>query len=256
MTFYYPWYGNPTFNKDWLHWNHEVLEKDGKKYSPPDSIGANFYPLLGPYSSIDPVVIDKHMQWMQESRIGILCTSWWGARNSDGQLEGDLGYTDSLVKTLLNSAEKYGIKIAIHLEPYKGRSEITVKEDLRYLIDTYGNHPALYRDKDNGNRPLYFLYDSYHTPAEKWQSILDPASPNTIRGTDIDGIMIALYVDYKDQNLITMGKFDGFYTYFATDGFTQGSSTTNWRSLEMFAANNHKLFIPCVGPGYADTRIR
>jgi hypothetical protein len=25
ITFYYPWYGNPEINGEWMHWNHQVL---------------------------------------------------------------------------------------------------------------------------------------------------------------------------------------------------------------------------------------
>jgi len=48
----------------------------------------------------------------------------------------------------------------------------------------------------------------------------------------------------------------GFYTYFATNSFTYGSSWKNWRSLSKFARQNSLLFIPSVGPGYIDTQIR
>lgn len=48
----------------------------------------------------------------------------------------------------------------------------------------------------------------------------------------------------------------GFYTYFATNGFTYGSSWKNWRSLNKFARQNSLLFVPSVGPGYIDTQIR
>ncbi len=48
----------------------------------------------------------------------------------------------------------------------------------------------------------------------------------------------------------------GFYTYFAVDGFTDGSTTANWAALEAWADDHELLFIPCVGPGYIDTRVR
>jgi hypothetical protein len=48
----------------------------------------------------------------------------------------------------------------------------------------------------------------------------------------------------------------GFYTYFAVDGFTDGSTTANWAALEAWADEHELLFIPCVGPGYIDTRVR
>ena len=52
------------------------------------------------------------------------------------------------------------------------------------------------------------------------------------------------------------GHFDGFYTYFATEVFTYGSTPANWPTLAEWARGSGKLFIPCVGPGYDDTRIR
>lgn len=51
LTFYYGWYGNPKTNQKYFHWNHEVLVgKDDprhKFYSPPEDIGADFYPEMG-----------------------------------------------------------------------------------------------------------------------------------------------------------------------------------------------------------------
>lgn len=52
------------------------------------------------------------------------------------------------------------------------------------------------------------------------------------------------------------GGFDGFYTYFAANGFTYGSSWKNWKNLGSFARRNGLMFVPSVGPGYVDTRVR
>jgi len=52
------------------------------------------------------------------------------------------------------------------------------------------------------------------------------------------------------------GGFDGFYTYFATDGFTFVSTTRNWPKLAAWARAHAKIFVPCAAPGYIDTRIR
>ena len=48
--------------------------------------------------------------------------------------------------------------------------------------------------------------------------------------------------------------FDGFYTYFAANGFTYGSTIKNWNILSKFAKTNNLMFVPSVGPGYLDTR--
>lgn len=77
--FYYPWYGNPEHDGKYLHWNHPFLPHWNKieamkwpqgQHEPPDDVGANFYPLLGPYSSKDKEVVDKHMQMFRYARIG------------------------------------------------------------------------------------------------------------------------------------------------------------------------------------------
>jgi len=255
ITFYYSWYGNPEHNKEWLHWNHEILVEGGSKFQPPDDIGANFYPYYGPYSSIDRKIVIEHMKDMRAARIGVLCLSWWG-RSSDSQLTHLSGYTDSTTALILDTAAKYGIKVCFHHEPYKGRTALSVKQDLQYMMKKYGKHPAFYKDPKRGNRSILFVYDSYLTPATEWNTILNPDSQDSIRGTDHDFIMISLLVDQSHKKLILEGGFDGLYSYFATNGFTYGSTIANWKELADWAITYDKLFIPSVGPGYDDTRIR
>lgn len=78
-AFYYSWYGNPQFDGKYIHWNHPVLPHwDSKvdsrypkeRHSPPEDIGANFYPALGAYSSRDPSVVEAHMQQLRTAAVG------------------------------------------------------------------------------------------------------------------------------------------------------------------------------------------
>ena len=69
-------------------------------------------------------------------------------------------------------------------------------------------------------------------------------------------LTLCTQVDYKHRADIKTGCFDGFYTYFAANGFSHGSSWKNWRSLAKFAKRNGLLFSPSVGPGYTDVRVR
>ena len=59
-----------------------------------------------------------------------------------------------------------------------------------------------------------------------------------------------------DGEALLAGGFDGAYTYFATDGFTYGSTAANWPAMAAFARAHAWLLVPCVGPGYADLRVR
>ena len=115
----------------------------------------------------------------------------------------------------------------------------------------------MYRHTYHGrNLPLYYIYDSYFTPAEDWAKVLRADGVLTVRHTPLDGIFIGLVVEDKQKNSLISAGFDGFYTYFASDGFTYGSSTRNWPMLSSFALTNDALFIPSVGPGYIDRRVR
>ena len=247
-TFYYPWYGNPQTDKSYYHWNHAQSVKRGKAKNYPggEDIGADFYPKLGCYSSNSESDVNAHMQMLRRARVGVICTSWWG-KNS---------YTDKVVPRLLDAASNHDIKVCFHIEPFPGRNAQTTRDAIIYIIDKYGPHPAFYRHEKVNSRPMFYVYDSYLTPAKQWKTILSPEGNQTIRNTKYDSIVIGLWVKEHEQDFMTEGCFDGYYTYFATDGFTYGSTIENWPKLAECAKQNNKLFIPSVGPGYIDLRIR
>lgn len=82
--FYYSWYGNIAVDGHWQHWNHKYLpnwKKEDKIYptgthEPPGDISSNFYPMLGCYSSRDPVVIDTHMKQLSDAKVGMYFESF------------------------------------------------------------------------------------------------------------------------------------------------------------------------------------
>ncbi len=246
---YYAWYGNPETDGHWSHWNHAVTPRSGpviEHHSPPEEIGSPFYPQIGLYSSLDPETVRAHLDMIASAGIGVINVSWWGQGKHD----------DQAAELLIGEAEKKGLQVNFHIEPYPGRSAVSVKEDLQYLIGKYKDSPALYRDNNRGNLPMFYVYDSYLIPKEDWAGILLADASDTIRGTDHDAVMIALYVNEKDKTLLTEGGFDGVYTYFATEGFTEGSTPGNWKVLREWTDSIGKLFIPSVGPGYDDLPIR
>ena len=91
---------------------------------------------------------------------------------------------------------------------------------------------------------------------EEWSRLFSRKGDLSVRDTVLDGVFFGLLVEYKHRTDIKKAGFDGFYTYFASDGFTYGSSWKNWRSLTSFARKSSLLFVPSVGPGYVDTRVR
>jgi len=261
-VFYYAWYGSPEFDGQWWHWNHEYIPPWDKNdhhvyptgdHVPPKDVGANFFPELGPYSSKDPNIIDQHMKMIANSNIGVISLSWY----PPGQADEHGPPSDGIVPVLLEQAQKYGVKICLHVEPYEGRSVANFRKHLRYVHETYGSHPAYYKVRKGSKEvPLFYIYDSYRITPVEWKRIFTSRGDLSVRNTELDAVFIGLLVEYKHRFDIKKAGFDGFYTYFASNGFSYGSSWKNWKGLANYAFKNSLIFIPSVGPGYMDTRVR
>jgi len=147
--------------------------------------------------------------------------------------------------------------VCFHIEPYKGRDVASLRSNLSYIVSHYGNHSAFYRHPGS-NLPIYYIYDSYLVPDDHWIALLsrNGAGRNSIRGTKLDGVFLGLLVARTDADRLVRCGFDGYYTYFASDRFTHGSTPVNWASLAERARQSGMLFVPSIGPGYDDERIR
>lgn len=248
FCFYYNWYGNVKTNGQDFHWAHPVMKSSlsdtTTRFIPGgNNISSNYFPKIGPYSSTDSVTIASHMQMLKVARIGVIVLTWWN--------KADFGLQS--VPLIMKEAAKVGIKVCFHIEPFGGRNAETTKQSIKSIVDTYGDHPAFYRM--NG-KPLFFIYDSYLTKPEEWATLLHPQGKISIRNTPYNAIMIGLWVKKGEEDFFKRSGFDGFYTYFGATGFTYGSTPANWDGMQEWAVKNNKIFIPCVGPGYVDTRVR
>lgn len=54
-------------------------------HTPPNDVASMFYPQLGPYSSRDPAIIDKHMKWISSAGIDVIAVSWYPVDKADEQ---------------------------------------------------------------------------------------------------------------------------------------------------------------------------
>ncbi|MET9358252.1 ThuA domain-containing protein [Streptomyces sp. NPDC006617] len=216
--FYYPWYGSPAVNGDWRHW-----QQGG--HTPPDDIGADLYPALGPYDSADYTrAVAQHMKWIARSGAGVLVYSWWGQG----------GYEDRIARGVLDAAQKEGIKVAWHLEPYAGRTAASTAADIRYLNTAYGDHPAFYRSAEHGNKGAFYVFSSL--------DITDWTALDEVTG---DSIVLAQTTDTTK-----IRHFSGMYTY---DGIA-GATAPGWKQAGDYARAHNLVWSPSVAPGYIDDR--
>lgn len=78
----------------------------------------------------------------------------------------------------------------------------------------YGNHSALYRMQQDGQRlqdgkPVFYVYDSYHTSPAEWSTVLGRHGAKSIRGGKYDCIVLGLWVEAHHGEDLRAGGFDG-----------------------------------------------
>jgi hypothetical protein len=236
-AFYYPWYGNPQFDGEWIHWTQAGNQ-------PPKNIASDYYPALGAYSSNDPHVVAQHMAWLRQAGVGVIIVSWWGPGSRE----------ERPVPLILQMANRYGIKVAFHIEPYNGRTADGLVNDIKYLYQKYGSDPAFFRTTSSslyspGNQPkgMFFVWSigykesgGAQVQADYWQKAMDE-----IHALPEGALVIA---NTEQGSWINGGHFDGLYNYI-TLRLDQGGF--DWsRSLPPGA-----LYVPSVMPGNSAKRV-
>lgn len=139
LALYYPWYGTPAVSGRWMH-------QEGADPTHKVIADHTHYPVLGPYDSADPAVIERHLQEAKAAGIDTLVCSWWGPKDP----------TDKAIRLLLRHAPAHGMKVCVQWEQLGATGGVAAAvADLSYLRDTVGQHPAYLRQ---GGRPVVFVY--------------------------------------------------------------------------------------------------
>jgi len=63
--------------------------------------------------------------------------------------------------------------------------------------------------REGKSLPVFYIYDSYRTPAASWRELLSKKGNISIRDTDIDSIFLGLVVDMNHKYDIKRANFDG-----------------------------------------------
>ena len=242
IAFYYGWYGNPTFDGEWIHWNDPI-----NKAVPPADISSDYYPQLGAYSSRDPAILRQHMAWLQRAKIGVIALSWWDGETSD-----------ALVQQLLDAAKVAGIKVTLHIEPVTGRTAASYQTNVIRLVRKFGRHPAFFKTKlgspylkAGSSRPLIFVWATAVKDLNG-SEVVEPtywAKANDAIHRQTGALVVACPCGGGYDRAVSEGKFDGAYNY-ATLHLAEEGGFTWARSLPPGA-----LYIPSVLPGFHADRV-
>jgi len=214
-VFYYAWYGTPRLDGAWLHWSQGHNQ-------PPQALGSTYYPARGPYSSADRALVRAQMREIADAGIDTVVVSWWGP----GSVE------DKRLRPVARAARSAGLQVALHVEPWDGRTPSAVVDALRGM-------------KGLGIRDVY-VYDSTREADDAWRVSLARL-----------GGQMRVFAHTNLAGKAAKGGFQGLYTYdvLVYDG----------RSFRRMCAAAHQLKLACapsVGPGFdafratGDPRLR
>jgi glycoprotein endo-alpha-1,2-mannosidase len=204
--FYYPWYSTPTRDGEWAHWYVQGL-------SGSSTLSTRYYPSRGLYSSSSVKVTNAHMREIAGIGVTTVVVSWWGP----GSVEAER------LPLVMEAAHRNRLAVAVHLEPYPGRTPSSTASDIEAL-------------KASGVSDFY-VYDADRDPAADWANALTGLEDVRIFGH-------SLWVGRAKAS-----GFDGLYTYDVGtwDGSTFARICTQAHTVGLLCA-------PSVGPGY-DARL-
>ncbi|MGC9941294.1 MAG: glycoside hydrolase family 71/99-like protein [Verrucomicrobiota bacterium] len=112
MVYYMPWFSAKPFKAEWgWHWTMDRFNPDTINTLGQRQIASWYYPLIGPYDSSDPVVLEYHVLLMKLSGIDGVIVDWYGATDFM-----DYGVNNQATMKLFEFTRKAGLKFAICYE--------------------------------------------------------------------------------------------------------------------------------------------
>ena len=204
--FYYPWYANPTKDGRWAHW---YVDHDGTPV-----LSTRYFPSRGLYSSSSAKIVSAQMHEIAAAGVGTIVVSWWGFDSPE----------NDRLAPVVEAAMQEGLDVAIHIEPYRGRTPGSAADDIEQLHRTYGVTD-------------FYVYDADSDPAADWAAALAP----------LDDVRVFGHTPFVGR--AKASGFDGLYTY---DVVTWTGALFRRLCTQAHAAG--LLCAPSVGPGY-DARL-
>jgi hypothetical protein len=168
--FFYPWYGTPRLDGGYQQW-----QQNG--HVPPGDLYSAYFPANGVYSSSSMQVLDGQMAEIARAGVAEVVSSWWGTGSP----------TDARLPSVIKAARRHHLAVAVHIEPYPGRTPASVAGDIARLSGL--------------GITDFYVYDAESDPAAAWAAVR-PAIPN-----------LRIFAQTGHVGFAAAGHFDGAYTY-------------------------------------------
>lgn len=111
LAHYMPWFEAKPVSRQWgWHWTMNAFDPE-QKAEGKRSIASHYYPLIGPYDSNDPAVIEYHLLLMKLAGIDGIIIDWYGLSDLY-----DYPIVHRNTQALVESAAQLGLQVGICYE--------------------------------------------------------------------------------------------------------------------------------------------
>lgn len=222
LAYHYPWYGY----KEPKQWDKQTTIVD--------------HPLLGPYRSDDPKLIDFQICLACDAGIDGFIVSWSGPETTPGKI-----FQQMLDQVGVQPQRRFRLCVMLeHIANFPGLSNEKLRLALAYVLENFGRHPAYLRVD---GKPVIFIYQAQTLP-------LDRARP-LLHGLTAD-YGPALYVAVPDGweiDLEYLSVFDSIVPYADKYYPDQVLTSSYVQAARHLATPGKPLIVAAIGGG---SRIR
>jgi hypothetical protein len=177
MVYYMPWYTAKPYRDGWgWHWTMNHFDPDRVNASGEREIASWYYPLIGPYDSSDPAVLEYHVLLMKLAGVDGVIVDWYGSVNFL-----DYGLNNQATVTLFQFTRKAGLKFSICYEDQTIQHLIDGKflaardaffhaqQEMSYLQTNFFSDPSYLRLQ--GEPVLLNFGPQYFMMSTNWEAI-------------------------------------------------------------------------------------
>ena len=184
LAHYMPWFNSKEVSGEWgWHWklkNQNPENLDGDKRD----IASHYYPLIGPYDSSDPEVLECHVLLMKIAGIDGVIIDWYGIKE-----HWDYGVNHKNTLAMIRAIKKAKLRYAICYEDQTISHLIQAKkvkgsggikhglEVMRYLANNCFSDPSYVRV---AGRPLLLVFGPQFFEDGQMKEICDGVNPSPL----------------------------------------------------------------------------
>ncbi|TWT35946.1 hypothetical protein KOR34_08430 [Posidoniimonas corsicana] len=235
---YMPWYETPDTlgSGQWgWHWrmntqNPNIMDGDGRR-----QIASHFYPMIGPYASSDPDVIEYHLLLMKFSGVDGVMIDWYGVQGTNGDITNLLANSNALVDRIGD----FGLDFSVVLEDRFSANIGQAEANVAYLRDNYFPRSEYVRVGD-GDDPLLAVFGPITFQQEtQWTQILSQGNEPIA--------FLPLWYESADAGANARGEYAWIY-----EDESQDNHLDHQESFYRYRAGGLEMAGGVAYPGFVD----